>query len=1141
MATSSKPLESSESRSAIQASFEATSALLNSLSDYNKDNEKIKKEVDSLHGNIDDLLAGLVKDERSLYSSLAESYSRGELNAESIKELIETETKRTSFMTKMTAAMKVQLEQVFQVVEKLGDVAEKSTDDKALRKEINGLYLDFADLTQTVDNLTTVVKEPGKGVGEKITEFQFDIETTLKESPVAIRRASTLPTQGLNASTLKSKLQERVPEESTTTSTAGQAEEKTAGESAEAEGIDEVKQPMRVKALIDRSSQTGPVELNDVAIGMSRPATEVNTAESAASNQTSKPPSAKPEPLATEELVIMGTKPMTSKDIADTTRLQQFLAEKELELSLRENLLMDHHKALDARADELRGIAHKVVRREETLQQQVTDINRTVNERVQAKVQAALAQISSEPSKEAEGGAVTAEVDDAREFIEESIQQAQARHANTPGGAGAASATLATLTARDDEDGAFAGAGDLNDVLEGVDGVVDGILTIRGTATPPMRSPVSSASVSPKIFGRKRAGSASLSAPGSRGDAHSPTMLEAPRPNPLMHEGQLDLHMKSANDIGAPNSVNLTGIRLGEGDVRLPPPSDKVTLPQMIVIFPPKTRETGTMTDYVKGIQDGGDRAVNPFGVRLSGQKIKTVMTTRAGRGSRGTAISKNSTEDSEKLRRRNLASVTEDSSLLESAEADSLNIRKGPLQLVDRDAMGVLMTRTYRHIPPRDFHAVLQQCDNPLLEMVHEYGDHIDDVYKAALQQAAGVSAVTAANAGAIVKLFVALLPDLQKLDASMLIVLKEVARCEDLANNMIVVKGTGDISDAHYRRSLQALFSKFGEVESMKAWVDMQLAEYRVVFERVDGLGITSMPSLLRQSEARNAYNAAAEVLTSVSGRSAEAGSRFKHMKDRCARYDVASSFNPGSFGGFSAGGGEVNFEEYLNMQAEAESLRDMLKEAEEENEELNLEVFRAMQEKDRTPAALMFFSVLQDPVTTSVLQQMSLQLAKLKAFSEGDEHLEFGALRKRLQVCISCVPTVDRLVQRYNSLHKKWSMSRLANFTSKGLTGGGADSANVCPLCNNDPAATLAPAGRGGGGGPAIGQSPTPTKGEQGASSKRAPRQLTQAGESRATRNKHIKAKGSRSLAHSQSMTDSTVLSEGTALPSINIPHT
>ena len=128
--------DSRDSRRDIQASFEATSALLNSLSESNADNEVISSKVSALHSNIDDLMTGLVKDERSLYSSLAESYSRGELNAESIKELIQTETKRTDFMTKMTAALKVQLEQVFVVVEKLGDVAESSSNDKGYKSRL---------------------------------------------------------------------------------------------------------------------------------------------------------------------------------------------------------------------------------------------------------------------------------------------------------------------------------------------------------------------------------------------------------------------------------------------------------------------------------------------------------------------------------------------------------------------------------------------------------------------------------------------------------------------------------------------------------------------------------------------------------------------------------------------------------------------------------------------------------------------------------------------------------------------------------------------------------------------------------------------------------------------------------------------
>ena len=119
------------------------------------------------------------------------------------------------------------------------------------------------------------------------------------------------------------------------------------------------------------------------------------------------------------------------------------------------------------------------------------------------------------------------------------------------------------------------------------------------------------------------------------------------------------------------------------------------------------------------------------------------------------------------------------------------------------------------------------------------------------------------------------------------------------------------------------------------------------------------------------------------------------------------------------------------------------------------MNVEVFRVMQETDRTPGALLFFAALHDPVVVSVLQQLVLQLTLLKGFSDGSAHVDFPEVRKRLQVCLSCVPSVDRLVQRYSGLHKKWTQNRLGVFTNRGLSGGSSDATNLCPLCNNDPA--------------------------------------------------------------------------------------
>lgn len=192
-----------------------------------------------------------------------------------------------------------------------------------------------------------------------------------------------------------------------------------------------------------------------------------------------------------------------------------------------------------------------------------------------------------------------------------------------------------------------------------------------------------------------------------------------------------------------------------------------------------------------------------------------------------------------------------------------------------------------------------------------------------------------------------------------------------------------------------------------------------------------------------------------------------RLEATKDRCIRYRLADpaiwrnlASNAQGVGGtaFSvhpqgAESGSVSLNDALALEDEVQRLTMELNAAQEEAEEMNLEVLRVMQEGDRTPGALQFFAALHDPVTISVIQQLVLQLGSLKGFTDGSAHIDFPEVRKRLQVCISCIPSIDRFVQRYSQLHKKWTMSRLGVFTSKGLTGGSGDAANLCPLCSND----------------------------------------------------------------------------------------
>lgn len=165
----------------------------------------------------------------------------------------------------------------------------------------------------------------------------------------------------------------------------------------------------------------------------------------------------------------------------------------------------------------------------------------------------------------------------------------------------------------------------------------------------------------------------------------------------------------------------------------------------------------------------------------------------------------------------------------------------------------------------------------------------------------------------------------------------------------------------------------------------------------------------------------------------------------------------------GGYSAGGGNspgvhgappvVLWQDYAMLEEFAMKLQVDLEDAQAEVEDLNVELFEAMQVKDRTPGALLFFATMQDLNAVTALQQLELQLTQLKGFASCTEHVDFPTVRKRLNVCISTVPTLERFVKRYSNLHAKWTQGRFTTFKSRNLTGGDADESHTCPLCNID----------------------------------------------------------------------------------------
>ena len=140
-------------------------------------------------------------------------------------------------------------------------------------------------------------------------------------------------------------------------------------------------------------------------------------------------------------------------------------------------------------------------------------------------------------------------------------------------------------------------------------------------------------------------------------------------------------------------------------------------------------------------------------------------------------------------------------------------------------------------------------------------------------------------------------------------------------------------------------------------------------------------------------------------------------------------------------------------LRVQQELDTTKEELAQADNEIEDLEKELFEAQQGADRTPGALLFFAALQDEGAVPTMQQLVLQLGHLKSFVDGSEHLDFPTMRKRLQVCVECVPNLSKFISKYSGMVQKWSQDRYKAYTSRNLTGGDADAAMLCPLCSAD----------------------------------------------------------------------------------------
>lgn len=147
-------------------------------------------------------------------------------------------------------------------------------------------------------------------------------------------------------------------------------------------------------------------------------------------------------------------------------------------------------------------------------------------------------------------------------------------------------------------------------------------------------------------------------------------------------------------------------------------------------------------------------------------------------------------------------------------------------------------------------------------------------------------------------------------------------------------------------------------------------------------------------------------------------------------------------------------VLYQENRQLREENEILRMNLETADDDIADLEEEMLEVVKEKDRAPSALLFFTLLHDPSFVQTLQQLVLQLSQLRPFAEGNTtHIDFVTMKKRIQVCIVCIPGVEKLLNYYSTIYGRWATHRNNWFVSRSVTGGAADNLATCPLCYHD----------------------------------------------------------------------------------------
>lgn len=285
----------------------------------------------------------------------------------------------------------------------------------------------------------------------------------------------------------------------------------------------------------------------------------------------------------------------------------------------------------------------------------------------------------------------------------------------------------------------------------------------------------------------------------------------------------------------------------------------------------------------------------------------------------------------------------------------------------------------------------------------------------------------------------------EVSKLEYTSYYAMQALLQTEQTINDLILIATSREeLTDSFYFH-LRESSKKLGEVKIAEAWVSMLLHDSRAIFTRTRALGID--PVLIGPQ-----FSIAYQSFLSCQGSTLALKKKLTEVHALLQKYLAVPIIHAETM--------PVSTVDTERLEQHCEMLRERCEELEEgindikdENEELRSELQIMDSQLDRTPGALLFYSVLHNPKLPEIVANHIQVLLGVKSTIEGNAHFDFIALKRRLEMCLHGLPAMQQFFKKYNSLHKKWAASRAKMFLDRRQIGGDADNHYVCPICNID----------------------------------------------------------------------------------------